>query len=343
MADISLSHWRPRPRVVLPRTDLDRPAAPVIDVHNHVGRWLSDDGDWIAPVADVLATMDVAGIETLVNLDGRWGSELADNLARLDAAHPGRFVTFCQADWSLIDSGDALTTQLAASAAAGARGLKIWKDLGLTVRDETGHLVPPDAPRVIALCRAAGDLGLPVLIHTADPVAFFDPLDEHNERIEELTAMPEWWFGGREHPSFDDLLAALHRLVAACPETTFVGAHVGCHAENLTAVGAALALLPNWHVDTGGRLAELGRQPRAFRRLVEAFPDRILFGSDHFPPDVGEYHRWWRFLETDDEHFSYVDEESQPPQGRWRVSGVDLPDSLLHAVYRDNAQRLLNI
>ncbi|MFC7496263.1 MULTISPECIES: amidohydrolase family protein [unclassified Nocardioides] len=343
MTDLPLSRWRPRPRVVLPAHEVPRPLVPAVDAHNHVGRWLAADGGWLASLADVLEVMDAAGVETLVNLDGRWGSELAENLARYDAAHPGRFVTFCHVDWTLLDSGDALITQLGESAAAGARGLKVWKDLGLRVRDGSGRLVAPDDPRVVAVCRAAGELGLPVLIHTADPVAFFDPLDERNERIEELGVHPDWWFGGPEHPSFHELMAALHRLVGACPGTTFVGAHVGCHAEDLTAVGEALRRLPNWHVDTGGRLAEVGRQPRAFRRLVEAFPERVLFGSDCFPPELGEYRRWWRFLETDDEHFSYVDEDALPPQGRWRVSGCALPETLLRAVYRDNAQRVLGL
>lgn len=343
MTDLPLSRWRPRPRVVLPVREVARPLVPAVDVHNHLGRWLSEDGGWAASPAGVLDVIDAAGVDVVVNLDGRWGSELAENIERYDVAHPGRFLTFCQADWTLIDEGDALVEQLAASAAAGARGVKIWKDLGLSVRDGSGRLVAPDDPRVVAVARAAGDLGLPVLIHTADPVAFFDPVDEHNERIEELGVHPEWWFGGDEHPTFDSLIGSLHRLVAACPATTFVGAHVGCHAEDLAAVGEALRRLPNWHVDTGGRLAEIGRQPRAFRRLVEAFPDRVLFGSDCYPPYLPEYRRWWRFLETDDEHFSYVDEGELPPQGRWRVSGCALPATLLRAVYRENAQRVLGL
>lgn len=350
--DLTLSRWRPRSRLVVPEHEVASPAYPVVDVHNHVGRWLSDDGGWIVSVAELEHTLAAAGVETLVNLDGRWGSELEANLARFDARAPRRFVSFAHADWSLLAASggphdqvatDALTGQLEASAKTGARGLKIWKDLGLQVRDATGQLVAVDDPRVVALARTAGELGLPVLIHTADPVAFFDPLDETNERIEELGMHPEWWFGGPGRPRFDELLGALHRLVATCPGTTFVGAHVGCHAEDLGAVGQALHRLPNWNVDTGGRMAELGRQPRAFRRLVEAFPDRILFGSDCFPPDLATYRRWWRFLETDDEHFGYTDDDETPPQGRWRVSGVALPRTLLRAVYRENAQRVLRL
>ena len=338
---------------MLPVSDVQTPAVPAVDVHSHVGRWLTPDDGWMAPDPGELATLlHTAGVQTLVNLDGRWGDELAANIARYDKAGPGTYLTFCHVEWAqLAGSGgpgdsavvERLTVQLEESARAGARGVKVWKDLGLSVRDATGALVAPDDDRVVAVLRAAGELGLPVLIHTADPVAFFDPLDEHNERIEELAQMPQWWFGGPEHPTFGALLESLHRLVGACPATTFIGAHVGCHAEDLGAVGDALRRLPNWHVDTGGRLAELGRQPRAFHRLVESFPDRVLFGSDCIPPDLAEYRRWWRFVETDDEHFGYVDDDALPWQGRWRISGAALPRTLLAPLYRDNAQRLLRL
>jgi predicted TIM-barrel fold metal-dependent hydrolase len=346
--------------MVVPETAVESPRFPVIDIHNHVGRWLSPTSQWLGgDVTELVGCLDEAGVETLVNLDGRWGDDLAMNLDRYDRAFPGRFVTFCHLDWTALaasDSpddaaaGEALAAQLEAAARAGARGVKVWKNLGLEVRDGGGNLVMPSDARVVLALRAAGDLGLPVLIHTADPVAFFDPLDGVNERLDELSEMPEWWFGGPEHPSFGALIAALQELVEACPGTTFVGAHVGCYAENLIAVGDMLARLPNWNVDTGGRLGEIGRQPRAFRRLVEAFPDRVAFGSDCYPPDLGEYRRWWRFLETDDEHFAYHDEGPDaeglpaiPSQGRWRISGTALPDHLLSRVYRDNAVRILNL
>jgi hypothetical protein len=342
--------WWPPARVVLPEHDVEHPAVPAIDIHNHVGRWLSDDGSLLGgTAAELAATLDEAGVSGLVNLDGRWGDELDTNIATYDRALPERVVTFCHVDWSALALDDArgsrsveqMTTALADSAARGARGVKVWKDLGLEIRDATGALVLPDDPRVVAVLRAAGELGLPVLIHTADPVAFFKPLDDDNERMDELSHYPRWWFGGDGFPTFERLIGALHSLVEACPATTFVGAHVGGHAEDLGAVGAALGRLPNLHVDTGGRLGELGRQPRMFRRLVEAFPERVLFGSDCFPPDVEMLRLWWRFFETDDEHFGYVPRDAPPPQGRWRISAANLPRTLLSAVYRDNAMRVL--
>jgi predicted TIM-barrel fold metal-dependent hydrolase len=322
----------------------------VIDAHNHLGRWLAEDDDWLVPdVGELLAMMDAAQVELVVNLDGRFGDELVDNLDRYDRAHPGRFATFCHVDWGVLGRDDAasaqverLTTQLAASADAGARGVKVWKDLGLWVRDASGALVRPDDTRVVAVLRAAGELGLPVLIHTADPVAFFEPLTTENERFDELQVHPEWWFGAPGYPTFASLIASLDALLAECTGTTFIGAHVGCWAEDLDGVGRMLTAHPHWNVDLGGRLGEIGRRPGEFRRLVESFPDRVVLGTDCFPPTAADYDRYRRFLETDDLGFAYSGEPT-PPQGNWTIDGARLDRRLLPGVYGENARRLLGL
>ena len=347
MNDLRLADYTPRSQARVTETSVDRAAVPCIDVHNHLGRWLSHDGGWILQdVGELLATMDACGVETVVNLDGRWGEDLRANLARYDEAHPGRFLTFCHLDWSrLAEPGgfDRLPADLEAAAAAGAKGVKVWKDLGLTHRDAAGELVLPDDPRLDAAFAAAGELGLPILIHTADPIAFFDPLDAHNERLEELAGQPDWWFGGEGHPTFDRLLDALDARLGRSSRTSFIGAHVGCVAEDLARVDRMLTAHPNFHVDVGGRMAEIGRQPRAFRRLVEAHPDRVLFGTDAFPVQPEDYRLWFRFLETDDECFAYSPGDPIPPQGRWAVSALDLSGDLLRGIYRDNAARVLGL
>ena len=322
----------------------------MIDAHNHLGRWLSDDGDWLVRDVDQFITMlDAAGVETIVNLDGRWDDELVANIARYDAQHPDRILTFCHIDWSVLSADhdsrstiETLTRQLAASAAAGARGVKVWKDLGLHVQDSFGALVMPDDHRVVAVLQAAGDLGLPVLIHTADPVAFFEPLTQENERWDELQVHPEWWFGGARFPTFVELMHSLDRLIAQCPGTTFIGAHVGCWAEDLDGVGQMLASHPQWNVDIAGRLGELGRRPHAFARLVAAFPDRVLFGTDCFPPTDDDYARHRRFMETADRDFAYSGDRS-PPQGNWTIDGAAIEPRFLPGIYRENASRILRL
>ena len=217
--DLRLRDWRPESKLVVPGHPIERARVPAVDAHNHLGRWLSawvseDPDAWTVDDVDgLLRLMDVCNLRAIVNLDGRWGDELEENLDRYDRAHPGRFATFCHVDWtSAVASGDvgrAAAASLRGSVAAGAKGIKVWKDLGLHVRDTDGELLLPDDRRLAPLWDAAAELGVPVFIHTADPVAFFDPLDASNERVDELAEQPEWWFGGRGHPSFDELMASL--------------------------------------------------------------------------------------------------------------------------------------
>ena len=346
--DVRLRDWKPRAQLRTTRTEVPLPAVGCIDAHNHLGRWLSDDGDWIVPDVDgLLATMDARHVETIVNLDGMAGAELEANLDRLDRAHPGRFLTFCQLDWAMLAEPDGvrgLLDQLEDSRRRGARGVKVWKNLGLTYRDGTGALVSPDDPRVVEVLGRAGELDVPVLIHTADPIAFFEPLDEYNERLDELAVEPDWWFGDRDrHPTFDALLDAHARLVLACPRTTFVGAHFGCCAEDLERVGRLLDAAPNYHVDIAGRMAELGRQPRHAAAFITRYADRVLFGTDIYPVTDEQYRLHYRFLESADEGFDYAPDADIPPQGRWTVSGLALSPEVLAKVYAGNARRVLGL
>ncbi len=343
LRELPLRAYAPRPALRVRAHEVRRARFPAIDAHNHLGRWLAPNGGWTAPdVVEALASMDDSNVAAIVNLDGRWGDELEANLDRYDRAHPGRFATLCHLDWREAASpgfGERLAASLARSAAAGARGVKVWKDLGLHVRDDRGELVMPDDERLSDVWETAGELGLPVVIHVADPVAFFEPVDRFNERLEELLEHPDWSFAHLRFPRLERLIESLESLVAAHHRTTFVGAHVGCFAEDLAWVGRMLDSCPNFHVDIAARIAELGRQPRAARRLILAHPDRVLFGTDDFPPNAATYAIHFRFLETDDEHFPYSAGEV-PSQGRWAISGLGLPDDVLRKVYAENVRRL---
>ena len=342
--DLPLRAFRPRASVRLPVHHIPRARFSVVDAHNHLGRWLTVDGAWAATdVVALLADMESCNVETVVNLDGRWGDELEANLDRYDRAHPGRFATFCHLEWpALSEPGwpDRLADGLRAAASAGAKGVKIWKDLGLLLRDERGELLLPDDERLAPVWATAGELRLPVVIHVGDPVAFFDPVDARNERLEELLVHPEWSFADPRFPRFERLIEALERVIASHAATTFIGAHVGCFAEDLAWVSRMLSRYPNFHVDIAARIAELGRQPRAARRLFMEHADRVLFGLDLFPPDPAEYAIHFRFLETEDECFDYSTEDVSP-EGRWTISGLGLPDEVLRKVYGANARRLV--
>ena len=350
---IGLADYRPRSVLRAPTHDILRPRFPVIDAHNHLGSAFG--GGWAERSAgELLATLDEAGVDTLVDLDGGHGDGLSREVERWQAVAPHRLVVFAELDydgWATDPAfGETEAARLRDSATRGAHGLKVWKELGLRAHDRAGQLVAVDDERLDPLWTTAAELDLPVVIHIADPIAFFEPLDASNERYEELTEHPDWHFWptrppGRPHepgfPPFDELLAGFDRLVGRHPGTTFVGAHVGCAAEDLALVSRMLDAHSNLFVDIAARLAELGRQPYSARAFFLRHADRILFGTDG-AADQAVYRLHYRFLETWDESFDYSTDEV-PGQGRWQIHGLGLPDDVLEAVYGGNARRVLRL
>ncbi|MGW3248841.1 amidohydrolase family protein [Streptomyces sp. NPDC001070] len=343
LQELHLRDYRPRSSLRANRRSVPRAAVAAIDGHAHLGLWLTN-GTWAAPdVPELLKLMDACNIAAMVNFDGRWGDELQANLDRYDRSHPQRFATFCHVDWDALGGrrpGARLASDLGRSVMGGARGLKVWKDLGLSVRDGDGNLVFPDDPRLAPLWEKAAELRVPVAIHTADPVAFFEPVDEHNERLEELLRHPEWSFEADRFPRFPQLIASLETVVADHPDTIFIGLHAGCYAEDLSWVDRMLETYPNFHIDIAARIAELGRQPRQTRELIMRHPERVIFGTDQLSLRAETYAAYYRFLETTDEYFPYSPKDPAP-NGRWNISAIDLPQDVLKKVYAENLLKLL--
>ncbi len=339
-----LSSYAPVSMLELPDHTPSRACIPAIDFHTHLGRWLSDSGGWMEPdVLRLLDLMDTCNVDAMVNLDGRWGPELEENLDRYDRAHPGRFFSFCHVDWRLLDAPhgeDRLAESLRLSITRGARGLKIWKDLGIKVTARGRRILPND-PLLTPLWTAAAELDVPVLIHVADPVAFFQPVDRHNERLEELLRTPKSSRSREGLMEFHCLCDSFEEAVASHPATRFVAAH-GLHVENLSRVSGLLDRYPNLFIDIAGRAPEFGRQPRTAGALLLRHADRILFGTDIFPTKSSTHQVYFRLLETADEAFAYSSDPI-PPNGRWPIYGLDLPKQALVQIYRDNARQLLGL
>ncbi|HXJ39276.1 MAG TPA: amidohydrolase family protein, partial [Bryobacteraceae bacterium] len=231
---------------------------------------------------------------------------------------------------------------------AGAKGLKVLKSLGLVLREKgTNEIIHVDDKRFDPMWEAAGANKMPIAIHTSDPLAFFLPIDRYNERWEELHAHPDWGYYGKGLPSDRELQEARRNAMRRHPKTNFVCLHVA-DSEDLGYVSECMDAHPNMYVDIAARIGELGRQPRLARKFFDKYQDRIVFGTDASPSPMtpqqifGDelYQIYFRFLETEDEYFDYAPAPT-PPQGRWRISGVGLPDGILRKVYRDNAARLL--
>jgi predicted TIM-barrel fold metal-dependent hydrolase len=329
--ELPLSAFHPRAELVGADRTPAKSRFPAIDYHNHL--------DSLEP-GDVLRVMDECGVERVVNITMQTGDRAVETLRKFRSATAGRFATFVWMDWAGVETDDFVQVsldRLERMVELGACGIKFWKDLGLTVRDGRGELIRVDDDRLAPLFEKAAELSIPVMFHTADPSAFFRPIDAENERYEELAAHPDWSFYGATYGK-DELLAQRDRVIRRHPQTRFVCAHVAENGENLGSVARLLEENPNVFVDISARAAELGRQPYTARRFFLSFADRILFGTDLLP-DARMYRLYFRFLETEDEYFEYPSHASR--QGRWNIYGLNLPDDVLKKVYRENALRLL--
>jgi predicted TIM-barrel fold metal-dependent hydrolase len=338
--DLLLKDFQPRSELLVEQHPVERAKFPAIDAHNHLGLW---GGDTAAAIAQKVAEMDAAGIRATMDLDGGRLRPLGEQLARLKGAHPDRFYVLSALPWQEEveaggDFGQRLASRLEQDIRQGADGLKIFKSLGLGVRGRDGKYILPDDPRIAAVFATCGELKAPCLYHVADPIAFFKPLDRFNERWEELTEHPNWHVYGDAFPSYAQLMESQEKLLEQHPATTFQAAHLASTAEDLAYAAQLLDRYPNLNMDLSERIAELGRQPYTARRFLIKYADRILYGTDK-PIDRHAHRLYCRFLETFDEYFPYSPRPT-PPQGRWQICGVGLPDEVLRKIYYRNAQRL---
>jgi predicted TIM-barrel fold metal-dependent hydrolase len=340
--NLLLEDFQPRTALVTEDHTPDRARFPAIDAHNHFGRISNTTPEEIesklVDPSETVALMDELNLHCIVDLDGGWGDQLKINLERYKESYPERFCVFAWVDWTEVDEpdfGEKWAKALSDAVDAGAQGLKVFKRLGLGYRDRAGKLIMPDDPRLDPVWYQAGELGIPVLIHSADPVAFFQPLDKFNERWDELHDHPDWHFYGKDYPPFKELIERQLNVVERHPNTTFISAHVMSYAENVRYVAQALEKYSNLYVDIGERIGELGRQPYTARWFLTEYADRVLFATD-IRPDRKTYQIYFRCLETADEYFDYGRN-----QGRYRIYGLHLPDDVLRKIYHETACRVI--
>jgi predicted TIM-barrel fold metal-dependent hydrolase len=355
-ATLPLDQFRPRSMLEVPDHTPEHARHRVVDVHTHFGVRLRGSREELQQFVQVMNRQRIA---VCASMDGTLPDGFQQQREYLWRDYRDRFVIFVNLDWQ--GSGDAKrpetwacnqpdfvrhsVMQLQQAARDGASGLKLFKQFGLGYRNADGSLIRIDDRRWDPIWETCGQLGLPVLMHTGDPAAFFLPIDATNERYEELSRRPEWSFYrprdefGAVWPSRDELLAARNRVIGRHPKTHFIGAHVAGNAEDLAAVARWLNTYPNLYVELASRIGELGRQPYTARKFLIQYADRVLFGTDGPWPEP-RLRLYWRFLETTDEYFPYSEKEF-PPQGFWNIYGVGLPDDVLAKIYFANAAKLI--
>jgi len=329
---LTIEEYEPKSTLVVPEHKIDRAKFPFIDIHSH--HWNPTRQD----VDELIKGMDSINLQLMVNLSGGTGDRLKRTVEVMKGRHPKRFVVFANMDYGDLDKpgfGERVAQRLEQDVKNGAQGLKIFKDFGLELHYANGQRVHVDDPAFSPVFEKCADLGIPVLIHVAEPSAFFDPWDKYNERWLELKQFPQRARPPSKYPSFETLIAERNHLFAMHPRTKFIAAHLGFHGNDLARLGKLFDEHPNVYVDIAAVLAELGRQPYSAHDFLTKYQDRVLMGKDIY--EVNEYKWYFRCLETRDEYVEYY----RKRHAFWRVYGFQLDDEVLKKVYYKNAIKLV--
>jgi len=330
--DLTFEEYNPTSTLVVPGAVVKKAKFPFIDVHGHQYRMPNQN------LTPVITAMDTLNMGIMVNLSGRSGKELQKSVQNIKDNYPNRFVVFANVDFSGVGKegwAEEAAAQLEQDIKNGARGLKVYKSLGLRNEDSDGNRIAVDDPRLDPIWAKCGEMGVPVLIHTADPKPFWDDFDADNERWLELKTRPNRKRDANNPAPWEQLIAEQHNMFKKHPNTTFINAHMGWYANDLGTLGKLLDEMPNMNVGIGAIIAELGRQPRAAKSFFIKYQDRILFGKDSWKPE--EFPTYFRILETADEYFPY----HKKYHAYWAMYGMDLPDDVLKKVYYKNALRIV--
>ena len=332
---MDFEEYDPPSSLVVPEHKIVKAKFPFIDIHNHYGNMNSAD------LGERIKYMDQLNLQVMVNLSGRGFGGADDHLVKsienIKGHYPKRFVLFTNIDFSGIDDpdwGKRTAKQVEDDVKAGAMGLKIYKNLGIRATDGKGIRIHVDDPRIDPVWAKCGELGIPVLIHSADPKQFWDPIDNQNERWLELKTHPGRRYADRE-VQWATIIEEQHNMFRKHPKTKFINAHLGWYGNDLTKLGKLMDELPNMYTEIGAVIAELGRQPRAAKEFLTKYQDRVLFGKDAWAPE--EYSTYFRVLESNDEYFPY----HKRYHAFWRMYGIGLPDDILKKIYYKNALKLL--
>lgn len=330
---MTIEEYQPKSKLVVAQHPTPRSKYPFIDIHSHHNRIYSDQ-----ELDKLLREMDSINLKVIVNLSGGTGDSLLRHVQNLPGKHPDRFVVFANLNFSDLNEpgyGQRAAARLEQDVKNGAKGLKIFKNLGMDTKYADGRRLATDSPELDPVWDMCGKLGIPVLIHTAEPSAFFDPIDKYNERYEELVTHPGRARPPERYPSFETLMAEQANMFAKHPKTKFIAAHMAWRGSDLAKLGELFDRLPNMYVDIAAVLYDLGRQPWTAREFMIKYQDRFLMGKDTY--DVTEYPCYFRVLETRDEYFDYY----RKYHAFWQMYGLSLPDDVLKKVYYKNALKLL--
>lgn len=327
--------YNPPSTLVVPEHPVTKAKYPFIDVHNHQFSMPTQD------LSQLVKDMDALNLKVMINLSGRGrGSDehLQGSLDNVHKNYPKRFIVFTNINLNTIDDPNwtkNTVKQIEADVKLGANGLKIYKSQGMDNKDSKGNRVKINDPRIDAVWEKCGELGIPVLIHSADPKSFWEEFNGDNERWLELKTHPRRKRYGTDTPSWETIIGEQHDVFAKHPNTKFINAHLGWYANDLTILAGLMDKFPNMYAEIGAVIAELGRQPRFAKAFLTKYQNRVMFGKDSWHPE--EYYTYFRVLETADEYFPYY----KKYHAYWKMYGLDLDDEVLRKIYYKNALQVI--
>jgi predicted TIM-barrel fold metal-dependent hydrolase len=222
----------------------------------------------------------------------------------------------------------------------GAIAVKIWKNVGMEIKDRDGKFILPDNPKFTPIYQEIARRGKTLMSHLAEPDVAWGPPDPHDPSWSYYQENPQWYLGDKpEYPAKKAILEARDHILASNPELRMVGVHLGSMEKDLDGIAMRLDRYPNFAVDTAARMDYLmAAPPEKVKAFLIKYQDRILYGTDldllataNVKETLQEwqstYVRDWMFLATD-----------QTIVGHGRKSqGLKLPETVLRKIYRTNA------
>jgi predicted TIM-barrel fold metal-dependent hydrolase len=225
----------------------------------------------------------------------------------------------------------------------GAIGVKIWKNIGMSIKAKSGAYLLPDNPALLPIYEAIERAGRTLVAHLAEPDGAWLPLDSKNPELSYYSNNPQWhMFGKAGAPVKHDILTARDRVLARYPKLRVVGCHLGSDEDDLKRLAKRLDAYPNFVVDTAARVRYFARGDRdQVRQFLTHYQDRILYATD-FSLRTGDDATAARALKvTHDRDWEFFSGSEKMDYTGHVTQGLALPDQVLSKIFRENALRWL--
>ncbi len=329
--DLTLDHYRPVSIYNIPKSDIEKPAFPIIDMHSH------DYTQNKAEIDQWVQTMDAFGIERTVILSTQTGAGF-DSVVAKYSTYPDKFEIWCGLDYTGYDTDEDWSAnavkELERCYKMGARGVGELGDKGEGLfysKPTNAYGLHLDDPALIPVFNKCAELDMPINVHVAEPIWMYEEMDSTNDGLMNAYS---WRIDKTKKDILlhADLIQSLSNAAASNPNTKFIACHFANCSYDLQILGDLLDKHSNLWADISARYAETAPIPRYVERFYEKYQDRLLYGTD-MGFDEYMYKTTFRILESDDEHFY----EKDLFDYHWPLNGLNLSDKILKKVYKENA------